>query len=157
MSRGQVLYLHITVALTAITGVVFALMKYFMKPAGDFSVLNHPLQPYMLAAHVVVSPLLVFGFGWVFANHVRPNLAARQLPKRTSGIWSLAAIVPMTLSGYLLQVSSSDAIRKAMAVAHWITSGLFVIVYFVHLFRRPVAAGGRSAVEGDAVNVPSPT
>lgn len=157
MSRGQVLYLHVSVALTAITGTVFALMKYFMGPAGEFSVVNHPLQPYMLAAHVVISPLLVFGFGWVFANHVRPKLATGLSPNRASGIWSLAAIAPMTLSAYLLQVSTGEAIRKTMAVLHWTTSALFVIVYLAHLFRRPVAAAGRSTAEGDAVSVPSPT
>jgi hypothetical protein len=156
MTRVQVVYLHLCVALTALTGIVFAAMKYFMKPVDELSVVNHPLQPYMLSTHVVVAPLLVFGFGWVFANHVRPKLAFGEPRNRASGIWSLAALAPMTLSAYLLQISTNDATRKAMAAAHWITSGLFVIVYVVHLIRRPAPADGRSGAEGGAASAPFP-
>ncbi len=158
MSKGQVLYVHVCVALTAATGIVFALMKYFMKPAADeFSVVNHPLQPYMLAAHVVVAPFLVFGFGWLYSNHVRPKVAFKEKGNRRSGLWLIAAIVPMTLSAYLLQISTADATRKAMAAGHWISSGLFLIFYAAHLIMRPAAANGRSNGEGGAVSVPSPT
>jgi hypothetical protein len=156
MSRGQVTYLHVCVALTALTGAVFAFMKYFMRPADEFSVVNHPLQPYMLAAHVVIAPFLVFGFGWIFSNHIWLKFQYER-QNRPSGLWSMIAIVPMTLSAYLLQISTSDPTRKAMAAAHWISSALFVIVYVAHLIRRPVGAGGRSAVAADGVNVPSPT
>lgn len=157
MTRAQVVYLHVCVALTALTGIVFAWMKYFMKPADELSVVNHPWQPYMLAAHVVIAPFLVFAFGWVYANHVRPKLAFEERRNKRSGLWSIAAIVPMVLSAYLLQVSTADATRKAMAGAHWISSGLFLIAYIGHLVRKPVAANGRSGTEGDEANVPSPT
>jgi hypothetical protein len=158
MSRGQLWYVHVCVALTALTGIVFAVMKYFMKPAADdFSVVNHPLQPYMLAAHVVIAPFLVFGFGWLYSNHVRPKLAFDERRNRGTGLWLIAAIVPMTLSAYLLQISTGDSARKAMAAAHWITSGLFLIAYAVHLIRRPASANGRSDFEGDGANAPSPT
>jgi hypothetical protein len=156
MSRGQVFYLHVCVALSALTGIIFAIMKYFMRPADEFSVVNHPLQPYMLAAHVVIAPFLIFSFGWIFSNHVWPKFQYES-QNRASGLWSIIAIVPMTFSAYLLQISTSDAMRKAMAATHWISSALFVIVYLAHLVRRPSAAGGRSGGEGDALNVPSPT
>lgn len=157
MSRAQVIYLHVCVALTAISGVVFAVMKYAMKPPDEFSVINHPMQPFMLAAHVVVAPALLFGFGWIFGNHVWPKFVYRDRRRRPSGLWSMAAIVPMTLSGYLLQVSTSDAIRRFMAITHWTASALFVVAYVVHYLTRPVPADARSNAAGGAVNVPSPT
>ena len=49
-------------------------------------------------------------------------------------------IVPMAASGYLLQVSVEETLRQAMAWAHWISSGLFVIVYVIHLLKRPVSS-----------------
>ncbi len=154
MTRAQVAYLHICVALTALTGVLFAAMKYFMKPADEFSVINHPLQPYMLGAHIVVAPLLVFGLGWIFGNHTWPQFREG---KGGSGTWSMAAIVPMTLSGYLLQVATPDATRQAMAVTHWIASALFVLAYAAHIVMARAKAAARSAAEAGAVNVPSPT
>lgn len=137
MSRVQVIYLHACVALTAVTGIVFAWMKYAMKSSDPFAVANHPWQPAMLATHVVVAPLLLFGLGWIFSDHIWTKFRTPAAPQRGSGVWSMAAIVPMTLSGYLLQVSTSDAMRHAMAVTHWASSGLFVLAYAVHIVTKP--------------------
>ena len=134
MSRAQVVYLQLCVLITTLTGIVFAVMKYAMKSNDEFAVVNHPLQPYMLSAHVVIAPFLVFAFGWVFTNHIWPGFTSGIARKRKSGLWSMGAIVPMVLSGYLLQVSTADALRHAMAIAHWISSGAFVVAYIAHVF-----------------------
>lgn len=136
MSRGQVVFLQLSVVLTAITGIVFAAMKYGMKSDDPFAVVNHPLQPHMLSAHVIVAPLAIFALGWVFSNHIWPGFTNSNAPKRPTGAWSALMIVPMVLSGYLMQVSTGEATRKAMAVAHWIASGLFVVAYVVHVLGR---------------------
>jgi len=133
MSRWQLLWLHLSVALTAITGVVFALMKYFMKSSDEFSVVNHPLQPHMLAAHVVVAPLLLFLLGWTFSNHMLPKFRFGNGKNRITGITTMSLILPMALSAYLLQIATNESLRQAMAIAHWITSGIFAIVYVAHL------------------------
>ena len=150
MSRAQVVYLHLCVVITALTGIVFAVMKYAMKSSDEFAVVNHPLQPYMLSAHVVIAPFLVFAFGWVFTNHIWPGFASGIARKRKSGIWSMAAVAPMVLSGYLLQVSTADATRQAMAVAHWISSALFVLGYVIHLVTKKAARQARRAAEANA-------
>jgi uncharacterized membrane protein YidH (DUF202 family) len=137
MTRLQVIYLQLCVVLTAATGIVFAWMKYGMKTTDPFSVVNHPMQPFMLAAHVVVAPLLVFAFGWIFNDHIWAKFRSPGAPQRGTGIWSMAAIVPMILSGYLLQVSTAEATRQAMAAAHWVSSGLFVLAYGVHVITKP--------------------
>jgi hypothetical protein len=124
--------LNLSVALMAVSGLAFAVMKYWMKSDDPFAVVNHPLQPYALDMHVLLGPLAVFAFGWTFAAHVLPALT-RRAPKRATGIWTMVLIVLMVASGYLMQVSTGDATRKAFAVAHWIASGLFVIGYVAHL------------------------
>lgn len=135
MSRVQVVYLHLCAALTAFTGIVFAAMKYFMKSSDEFSTVNHPLQPHMLSAHVVLAPLLTLGLGWVFGNHVWPKFRFGNGQNRRSGVASMLLLIPMTLSAYLLQISTAEAMRQAMAVLHWVTSGIFVISYLVHLYK----------------------
>lgn len=137
MSRLQIVYLQISALLTAGTGIVFAWMKYAMKSSDPFAVVNHPWQPAMLASHVVMAPLLVFAFGWIFNDHIWTKFRNPAAPKRKSGVWTMAAIVPMVLSGYLLQVSTADATRHAMAIAHWISSAVFVLVYATHLILKP--------------------
>jgi hypothetical protein len=134
VSRLQLVWLHLTVALTAITGVVFAVMKYLMRSDDEFSVVNHPLQPHMLAIHVVVAPAVLFVLGWTFSNHILPKYRFGNGKNRRSGVIAALLIVPMALSGYLLQVSVNETLREVMAWAHWITSGVFAVTYVVHLW-----------------------
>ena len=126
-------FLNISVALSALTGLVFAWMKYWMKSADPFAVVNHPWQPHLLSAHVLVAPLAVFAFGWTFGNHIWPALVNRA-PNRASGIMSMVLIIPMVITGYLMQISTEDAARHGFAVAHWIASGLYLAGYVAHLF-----------------------
>lgn len=135
MSRGQLVWLHLTVALTTLTGVVFAVMKYFLKSEDEFSVVNHPWQPHMLSAHVVIAPVVLFLLGWTFSNHMLPKYRFGNGKNRRSGVGAMLLIAPMTLSAYLLQISVEESLRQAMAIAHWVSSGLFVIGYVVHLLK----------------------
>jgi uncharacterized membrane protein YidH (DUF202 family) len=133
VSRLQLLWLHLAVGLTAITGIVFAVMKYFMTSNDEFSVVNHPLQPHMLAAHVVIAPALLFLLGWTFSNHILPKYRFGNGKKRRTGITSTALIIPMALSAYLLQVSTNETLRVGLAWAHWISSAAFLLAYLIHL------------------------
>jgi len=152
MSRWQQLWLHLSVALTAITGIVFAAMKYFMKSDDELAVANHPLQPHMLAAHVVIAPLLLFVLGWTFANHMLPKYRFGNGRNRITGVTSMALILPMTLSAYLLQIATNETLRQAMAITHWIASGVFVLAYVVHLFKPQESSSTRPS----AVTTKSP-
>ncbi len=136
MSRLQLAWLHLSLGLTALTGIVFAAMKYLLESKDEFAVANHPLQPFMLSAHVVIAPIALFILGWTFSNHMLPKHRFGDDTGRKSGTGAMWLIVPMTLSGYLLQVSVDETLRQAIAVAHWISSGLFVIAYVVHLLKR---------------------
>lgn len=141
MSRLQLLWLHLSVALTTITGVVFAVMKYFMTSDDEFSVVNHAMQPHMLAAHVVIAPILLFVLGWTFSNHMLPKYRFGDGTNLRTGFSAMLLIVPMTLSAYLLQVSTNETLREVMAWAHWISSGLFLLAYLIHLLNgRSIAA-----------------
>lgn len=132
MNRRLVWFVHSTVALLTITGVVFAWMKYFMKSDDPFAAANHPLQPWMLAAHVVIAPFAVFALGWIFPLHIWPKYTRGGKSHRKSGLTAMCLIAPMILSGYVLQVVVSDGARQASTVTHWVTSGLFVLGYSAH-------------------------
>jgi ABC-type multidrug transport system permease subunit len=138
MSRAQIVLLQLSMLGMTVSGGVFALMKYAMKSDDPFAVVNHPWQPYLLSAHVLIGPFAVFALGWIFGNHIWPAFVKRA-PNRASGIVSMLLIVPMTLSGYLMQVSTADATRKAFAVTHWVSVTAFVVGYVAHLV--PVKRG----------------
>ena len=148
MTRNERVFLHSSVALTSATGAVFAWMKYAMTNDDPFAVANHPWQPYILDAHVVIAPFALVAFGLIFRSHAWRRYRGRKPERRFSGIGSMALFVPMALSGYLLQVMTNESARKAMAVTHWIASGLFVISYLVHqVTKKPAATHSAHATE----------
>lgn len=134
--------IHLSVAAVAITGTVFAWMKYFMETDDPFAVANHPWQPGMLAAHVVIAPAMVFALGWLWAAHILPKVGSGTRARRRSGLFGAVMIAPMIFSGVLLQASTSELLRSAMEIAHWISSGFFVLAYVTHQLLR--ARNGKS-------------
>jgi hypothetical protein len=145
MSRIESAYLHVTFAAVAITGAIFAFMKYFMKTDDPFAVANHPWQPYLLDVHVVFAPLLAFGLGLIFSNHVLPGLRSGNGPGRNSGYVAILTVAPMILSGYLMQVVTHEQIQFAMRLTHWVSSGVFTLAYLGHQLPRKASAAVASA------------
>lgn len=132
MTRSDAWFLHLTVALTTISGAVYAYFRYFVVSEDEFAVANHPLEPYALDAHILIAPLAMFGFGLIFHSHIWRKYRSPARARRLSGVASFALIIPMALSGYLLQVSADEMLREAMKWTHWISSGVFAIGYLVH-------------------------
>jgi hypothetical protein len=115
------------------TGFAYLWMKYGVQTDDPFAVVNHPWQTSMLSLHVVASPALILIFGIIFNSHVMKKLSATRLPNRRSGLVSLGTFAAMIVSGYLLQVSSSQAWLQAMVVVHIASGAVFAIVYVAHL------------------------
>ena len=133
MSRTQIVLLHVSLIIVTITGVIFAWMKYAMHTDDPFAVANHPWQPYVLDLHVIFAPLLVFAIGWIFGDHIllKYRLSPR---KRKSGLSAMWLIAPMIMSGYLIQVLTSESLQYGSRITHWVTSGIFVLAYAVHQY-----------------------
>ena len=134
----------------AATGFVYLWMKYALETDDPFAVVNHPWQMAMLDLHLVASPALILMFGIVLNSHVMKKLRATRLPNRRSGYVSLATFAAMVVSGYLLQVSWSEAWLNALVVLHVGAGAIFSVVYGAHLVisarlarRQPIGAAIR--------------
>jgi hypothetical protein len=119
-------------ALVTVTGVVYFWMKYMIQNDDPFAVVNHPLQPAMLDAHVLAAPAFLVLFGIIFNSHIGAKIG-RRIPNRRSGLLALATVVVMTGSGYLLQVVTGDRARQVTVVAHVLSGCVFAVAYVVHL------------------------
>jgi hypothetical protein len=116
-----------------VTGFAYLWMKYVMQTDDPFAVVNHPWQTSMLSMHVVASPAFILMFGIIFNSHVMKKLGATRLPNRRSGLVSLGTFAAMIVSGYLLQVSSSEGWLQGLVVVHVASGAVFAIVYAAHL------------------------
>ncbi len=110
--------------LTGITGAGYFYTKYLVENPDPFSVVNHPLEPWLLKAHILVSPLLLLAFGSIFVRHVWKHYRMGVLLGRRSGISAALAFAPMVASGYLVQ-TVVDPTRVQMIA--WSHLGLSVI------------------------------
>ncbi len=126
---------------TFVTGVIYLWLKYLMVNDDPFAVVNHPWQPAVLKAHILVAPLLVFSIGLVTLRHVWRHLRSSMREGRRSGVLTVVVLGPMILSGYLIQALTQESWLKAMAIAHIALGVVYGLGLLVHQF----AAGGRKA------------
>lgn len=126
---------------TFITGAIYLWLKYLLVNDDPLAVVNHPWQPALLKAHILVSPLLVFSIGLVAVRHVWRHLQSGMREGRRSGVLTVLVLGPMVLSGYLIQALTEEGWLTAMAISH-IGLGL---IYGAGLLAHQYTAGGREA------------
>lgn len=132
MTRFEAWSLHVSTILVTGTGLVYAWMIWFVRPADPYAVVNHPLQPQVQHAHILVAPLLVFAAGLVWQRHIWAHWRRGVRRGRRSGLGMMLTLVPMVASGYLLQTAVDDAWRNVWLWIHLVTSGLWILVYLAH-------------------------
>lgn len=115
------------------TGFALLWLKYGFESADPFAVINHPFQPWALKSHVLVAPLFVFAVGLIAARHVWRHIVLGVEPGRRTGLVTLVSLVPMAVSGYVIQVVVSEAWRTAAIVIHISASVLFTLGIVAHL------------------------
>ena len=142
MTRFEAWFLHGANLLVGGTGLVYAWMLYACEPADEFALVNHPLQPEVLHAHVLSAPLLVFGLGLVWRQHVAPRVLNGHRPRRKTGLTLALGALPMAASGYLLQTAQAELWRSVWLAVHLSTSALWIASYVAHLVSRVQSARG---------------
>ncbi|HEX2254738.1 MAG TPA: hypothetical protein VHQ65_15840 [Thermoanaerobaculia bacterium] len=145
MNRFDAWMVHVATLLVGGTGVVYALMRYFVEPADPYAVINHPWQPAVQHLHVWVAPLLVFGAGVVWREHVWKHWRRGVRPRRVSGVVMMLDLIPMIASGYLIQTAVTSGWRTAWITVHLVTSGLWLLGWTGHLVSPVLARRRRRA------------
>ncbi len=146
MSRFELWLVHTSNLAVGGTGLIYALMLYVLESEDEFSVVNHPLQPQTQHLHVLLAPLFVFSVGLIWRRHIWSHWKKGVRSGRRSGTSLLFLLLPMVLSGYLLQVSVDPQWRQAWGILHLATSGIWILAFLGHFvagrrFRRDARAG----------------
>ncbi|OLC54957.1 MAG: hypothetical protein AUH92_03185 [Acidobacteria bacterium 13_1_40CM_4_69_4] len=139
--------LHASTWLVAASGGAYFCMKYMMTGGGEFSVIHHPWQPGALSLHVLAGPVMVFALGLIARDHIIDRLGdPRQRRGRGSGIAIVALALPMIASGYLMQVATDPAARRALVGVHLVGGALYLLLFAGHLV---VSRNGRRRAEDE--------
>lgn len=150
MSRFEKWSVWGTSALTVLTGVGYFVTKYMVAPPDPYAVVNHPLQPWFLKAHVVVSPLMLFALGTIAVQHVWKHYISGMEVSRRSAVITAAAVIPMVLTGYLIQVLTDEGWVRAMALSHIVFGALYGLGLALHtwIIRKKNGEARKTVEEG---------
>jgi hypothetical protein len=136
--------LWVSSVVVGLTGVVYAWMKYMLTTNDPYAVVHHPLQPLILEIHVLAAPVLVFAIGAVYSRHVVYQWQSGRVEGRKSGLATIAIIVPMIVSGYLIQTSTAPGWLFRLAMIHLAVG----ILYLGSLLAHQLGARSRRAEPG---------
>ena len=134
MSRAQAWTTHLANLLVGGTGVAYGILAYALEPADEFAIINHPLQPTLRHAHILLAPALVFAIGWIWQAHVWARIRKGYRPHRWSGLTLAATLAPMVISGYAIQVAEQEFWRSLWVWTHGLSSSLWLLFAAVHPF-----------------------
>jgi uncharacterized membrane protein YidH (DUF202 family) len=132
MKRWEAWTNHLGWSLTALSGLVYGALKYFVTNPDPDSRLSHPWQPAVLAVHVLAAPVAVFGLGLLFRRHALTQLSSGERDRRRTGTVMTLLAIPLVLSGYVVQVMTGDAARRWTGWAHAALGLVYAIGYAIH-------------------------
>lgn len=150
MTRTQRWLLLVSSAVMGATGLTYWWMKNMMEPATEWAAISHPLQPWVLKAHILVAPVLVFAVGFIASEHILKNAGRPGRAGRRSGHTALRLFIPMALSGYLIQTVTHDGWLSTLAWIHLISGLTYLAGLATHrwVFGRRRKARREDSEEG---------
>jgi hypothetical protein len=146
MNRLEKWSVWISLCLTSGSGVGLLWTKYLVAANDPWAAINHPLQPWFLKIHIVTSPFLIFALGLVTSRHILPRLRSRR--RGWSGVVLLLVVVPLVITGYLIQTVIEPGWLRVLAVAHIGLGLLYAMGYAVHQARATLLSAKRTEPGG---------
>lgn len=124
------------------TGAAWLLLRRFGTREGEFGPESSPIEPWMLRIHGFAMILALVATGTLLVVHVWRGWHYRS--QRPAGVALSAAVIVLTLTGYLLYYAGEDWGRAAISVIHW-ALGLAGLPLFVWHRRAGASARRRSS------------
>jgi hypothetical protein len=153
VSSFQKALVLVTSGLTGLTGAVYFVMDRMMEPVGPWAAVNHPLQPWVLKAHIIVAPALVFAIGLIATEHIWKHYRGRVRRARRTGLATMWMVAPMIVTGYLIQAITQQALLSAMAWAHIVTGTVYLLGVGLHQWALRTARAKRVGRPGEETPV----
>ena len=133
MSRWEAWVIRAGFGLAAVSGIAYGVMKYFLANPDPDSRVGHPMQPAVLAAHVLAAPVAVFAMGMLLKGHALARIRRGEREGRATGLLLFGIGLPMVFSGYLVQVFTGEAARKASGYFHAVVGLVFALAFALHV------------------------
>ena len=94
MKRWEAWWNHAALAAVSLTGLAYGVFKYFVPSPDPDSRIGHPMQPWMLKAHILVAPFAILGIGLLLRRHALARLRQGEQSGRKTGALMLWIFLP---------------------------------------------------------------
>lgn len=148
MTRFERWSVWLTTTGTLLTGLAYWWMKDLMPASDPWAVINHPLQPWALKAHILVAPLMVFSVGLITTRHVWRHFRMNVRKGRKTGLTAALSFIVLVLSGYILQVVTGETILRVLAWTHLGLGVLYSLALAAHWPATRARRGARAEAPG---------
>ena len=137
LGRWHQIYLYSVGTIVVVSGMLWLWFHYFVRIKGEFGPQIHPLEPWWLRVHGIAAAAFMIGFGSVLPGHVRRAWSTSR--NRVTGTVFFAAMLAMTVTGYLLYYVGAEVVRNNMAIVHWGVGLGFPLLTGWHVWRGRVS------------------
>ena len=118
MTTFQRQFVYISTIAAFISGVLYIGLRTFAEPEDPWAIVNHPLEPWALKAHILTAPIMLFAVGLITAQHIIRSLRSSLPNGRQSGLIMTVLFGPLALTGYLLQTVISPLVTSILSWTH---------------------------------------
>ena len=136
MKRWEAWWNHAALAAVSLTGVVYGVFKYWVPNPDPDSRAGHPLQAVFLKAHLLAAPFALIGVGLLLHRHALSRMRRGERQGRRTGGLILWLIVPVAVTGVLIQVFVEPRAVRWTGWTHAALGAVFVLGYALHPKRR---------------------
>ncbi|HKE47450.1 MAG TPA: hypothetical protein VKB52_05260 [Rhodanobacteraceae bacterium] len=133
LSARRERWVYAVLSLLWASGAVWLVLRYFLRPAGEFGELPHPLEPWLMRLHGLGAFAALWLAGQLWIVHVVPSWRSH---RRNSGILLGVIFAVLIVSGYLLYYAGDENLRAFVSIAHWSIGLVLVVPLLVHSLRR---------------------
>lgn len=133
MNRLYIYSFWSLLVMSFLSGIIFLYFRDIYITKELFTLINHSMQPVMLKVHIIVSSIVVFFLGAIFAIHAVPYFL-KSKKRRILGIMLMLFALTMSLTGYILQVLSDPSFLSLLGWIHLALGVLFVVLLPIHQF-----------------------
>lgn len=136
MKRWEAWWNHAALVAVSLTGLVYGVFKYWIPSPDPDSRAGHPLQPVFMKAHLLVAPFALIGVGLLLRRHALARMRQGEHEGRRTGALMFWILLPLALTGYLVQVFVEPGFVRGSGWAHAALGLVFVFGYALHPKRR---------------------
>ena len=123
--------IYLSAALLLVSGVAWLLLRYFMRPVGEFGQLPHPLEPWSMKLHGGAAMLMLFFLGSLLNIHIRRAIKSDR--NLVTGWGMIAVMLLLVATGFGLYYIAGDSDRPVWSAIHWIIGLGASVLFLLHI------------------------